>query len=131
MSTTIHCECKITEIEGTHCAYCRLQHHGSIVSNKDARKLKTTVPVRTPKSTTYSRAAVGFDLSTIVLVPIFPTRENIAPPADRMGSLSQTKIYSTFSLLSLRESPLYLYNQKATKISVRRDSEAEILDNRF
>ena len=48
-----------------------------------------------------------------------------------MGSLSQPKIYSTFSLSSLRQSPLYLYNQKTHKISVRRDSEAEILDDRF
>ena len=65
--STTHCECKITEIEGTHCAYCRLQHHGSIVSEKDARKLKATVPARTPTSMKYSlyssHNSIGADIT--------------------------------------------------------------------
>ena len=35
--STTHCECKITEIEGTHCSHCMLQHPGSVVSDNDAR----------------------------------------------------------------------------------------------
>ena len=127
---SINCECKITEAEGTHCQTCKLQHHVSIVSNNDVTQ-STTVSVRTPTSTLYPRATAGSHLPTLVGAPILPTRDNIDPPTDRRDSPSQTKIHSTFSLSSLRQSPLYLYNQKTHKISVRRDSEAEILENRF
>jgi hypothetical protein len=63
--------------------------------------------------------------------PILPTGESIDTATDRTRRPLPIEIKSTFSFSNLQQLPLYLYNQKSTKVSVRRDSEAEILSTQL
>ena len=86
---TTNCVCKITEIEGTHCKTCKLEHHISVVLDMT---LMTTVlvPVRTPISTLYPRITAGSHLPTLVSAPKLS-------PGGFESSLSSSKVCSAFN----------------------------------